>query len=228
MTDDKNFEQIVPPEERYCFPGPNDVRFISNRQTLSLVLGSCISTVFIGKNDKYILAANHVLMAKSENDSVLPIKGAEEQIDEILEIFEKAYAIYPGDCLCLHLVGGGKKVAGEEFRVHKENVSESTKILAEKKFDILFKDTNSYFYSTYSINNKNLSVFIEDKIREIHLSFVIDLDQLFRLNHSSSDFLPASALIAGDRGFEEFVNSGVVVFITGNQGRRYHREYFND
>jgi len=66
-----------------------------------------------------------------------------------------------------------------------------------------------------------MSVFIDDKLGNIHMSYIIDLDKLFSLDLRQLSGLPASALKPRNRGFEELVDSGAIVFITGEKNRIY-------
>jgi chemotaxis receptor (MCP) glutamine deamidase CheD len=213
--------QIVPPAERYCFPRPNEIKFISNKQTLSLALGSCISTVFIGRNDKYILAANHIVIANPYDKSIIATKSAREQIEEILQIYEELYNIKSNDIRCFHIVGGGSKNIDSSFKVHIDNIIVSKKILKEKGFDIMFEDTKSYCIADYSLYKNNLSVFIENSIIKSHITFTIDLDRLFELKDIDKSILPAVALMPNNTGFEYFIDNKIIVFITGARERTY-------
>ncbi|MCP4130264.1 MAG: hypothetical protein GY754_04715 [bacterium] len=215
----EKYKQIVPPHEKYCMPGPNEIKFISSNQTLSLVLGSCVSTVFVGKKDNYILAANHILLAKPHAESIAATKGAQEQVDEIISVFQDAYGIPLKDLYCLYVVGGGKKLSGISFNVHIKNLTETQAVLDQYKLPSLFNDTGSYFFSTYSISKKSLSIFIENKNTNTHISFIIDLDELFRQDPRQHSFLPASALDPENKGFNSFNKQEIIVFVTGARNR---------
>ncbi|HOD15465.1 MAG TPA: hypothetical protein PK307_01750 [Spirochaetota bacterium] len=206
-------------QEKYVLPGPDEVRFISSGQTLSLVLGSCISTVFVARGDQYILAANHIMIAREREPGIIAKKSARRQIDDILTAFRDDFGIPDHGYRCLHLVGAGNKGADNNFRVHSENISETMSVLDEKGIPVLFDDTWSHYFATYSIDRKSMSVFIEDKLAEVHLSYIIDLDRLFSLDYSRELPLPASALKARDPGFEELVSRGAIVFVTGEKNR---------
>jgi hypothetical protein len=210
---------IINTSEKYLMPGPDQVRFASVGQTLSLVLGSCISTVFIGRNSGYILSANHIMIAREHHVGVIAKKSARQQIDEILDIYHDELRIPDADIRCLHLVGAGKKVSDETFRVHDENIAETRAVLSEKSIIPLFDDTRSYYFATYSLSGSDISVFIEDKLGNTHLSYIIDLQKLFSLDLRHLPNLPASALKPCNRGFEEFVELGAIVFITGERNR---------
>lgn len=207
--------------DKYVMPGPDQVRFITNGQTLSLILGSCISTVFIGRNSGYVVSANHIMIAREHPHGIIAKKSALRQIDEILEHYRDDFSVDRKDIRCLHLVGAGKKVAGESFRVHSENIEETKSVLESKKIDVFFNDTRSHYFATFSLDKANMSVFIEDKLAGVHLSYILDLDRLFDFDIAASDAMPASALKAGNPGFEELVENGVIVFITGEKNRQY-------
>ncbi len=200
-------------------PGPDQVRFAVAGQTLSLVLGSCISTVFIGRNSGYIVSANHIMIARERNYGVIAKKSARQQIDEILNTYHEEFRIPDEEIRCLHVVGAGKKVNDTSFRVHDENIEETRLVLSEKNIITLFDDTRSYYFATYSLSGGDLSVFIEDKLGNTHMSYIIDLDKLFSLYLQKLSGLPASALKPRNRGFEEFVDHGAIVFITGEKNR---------
>lgn len=203
----------------YVMPAPNQVRFITGGQTLTLVMGSCISTVFIGRNMRYVAAANHIMIARQRQGSVIATRDAREQIDEIIDMYRARFDIRQGDLRCLHLVGGGRKTADESFTIHLENISEARSILAEKKIGIMFDDTRSHYFASYSLGDGMMSVFIEDQLGGSHLSYIIDLGQLFDLDPSRAAALPASALKPANAGFEELVERGVITFITGLRNR---------
>jgi len=205
--------------EKYVLPGPDQVRFISGGQTLSLVMGSCISTVFVARKDGYILAANHIMIARERDTAVIAKKSARRQIDEILDAFRDDFHVDTDGFRCIHLVGAGKKGADASFHIHSENINETTAILEEKGIPVLFNDTLSHYFATYSMDGGRMSVFIEDKLAAVHLSYIIDLERLFALDLAGKLSLPASALKAKDPGFEELVGRGVIVFITGEKNR---------
>jgi chemotaxis receptor (MCP) glutamine deamidase CheD len=213
--------KILHPADKYVMPGPDQVRFITQGQTLSLILGSCISTVFIGRNSEYIVSANHIMIAREHPHGIIAKKSALRQIDEILEHYRDDFAVDLKDIRCLHLVGAGKKMAGETFHVHSENIDETRSVLSSKKIDIFFDDTRSHYFATFSLDRSHMSVFVEDKLAGVHLSYILDLDKLFDFDPGKSRNLPASALKPGNLGFEEFVEKGVIVFITGEKNRRY-------
>jgi chemotaxis receptor (MCP) glutamine deamidase CheD len=206
-------------KEKYVLPGPDQVRFISGGQTLSLVMGSCISTVFVARKDRYILAANHIMIARERDTALIAKKSARRQIDDILDAFRDDFGIDNDAFRCLHLVGAGKKSADSTFHVHSENISETLAVLEEKSIPLLFNDTWSHYFATYSMDAGRMSVFIEDKLADAHLSYILDLERLFNLDLTEKLPLPASALKANDPGFEELVNRGVIVFITGEKNR---------
>ncbi|MBN2160724.1 MAG: hypothetical protein JW807_15145 [Spirochaetes bacterium] len=206
--------------DKYVMPAPDQVRFIRNGQTLSLILGSCISTVFIGRNSEYVVSANHIMIAREHPHGIIAKKSALQQIDEILDHYREDFAVDRKDIRCLHLVGGGKKVSGESFRVHSENIEETKSVLSSKGIELLFDDTRSHYFATYSLDRTNMSVFIEDKLAGVHLSYILDLDRLFDFDVSRSGAMPASALKADNPGFEELVDAGVIVFITGEKSRQ--------
>lgn len=205
----------------YVMPGPNQVRFITSGQTINLVMGSCISTVFIGKNGRYVAAANHIMIARRNEGGIIATRNARQQIDEIIDMYRTRFDIGGRDLRCLHLVGGGRKTADETFTIHLENISETRTILAEKSIDVMFDDTRSHYYASYSLGEGMLSVFIEDQLVGGHLSYIIDLDRLFDLDPRQTAGLPASALKPGNAGFETCVDRGVITFITGQRDRPY-------
>jgi len=210
---------IINTGEKYLLPGPDQIRFAAQGQTLSLVLGSCISTVFIGRSSEYILAANHIMIAKERHAGIIAKKSARQQIDEILTAYHEEFKIPDHDILCLHLVGAGKKVNDATFRVHDENIAETRAVLTEKNIVPFFDDTRSYYFATYSLSGTDISIFIEDKLGGSHLSYIIDLKKLFSLEKQELHDLPASALKPCNRGFEKFVELGAIVFITGERNR---------
>ncbi|HNW28368.1 MAG TPA: hypothetical protein PKN50_07830 [Spirochaetota bacterium] len=215
----KNRPPIINTSEKYLLPGPDQVRFATQGQTLSLVLGSCISTVFIARSSEYVLAANHIMIAREHHPGIIAKKSARQQIDEILKAYHEVLKIPDNDILCLHLVGAGKKVNDNTFWVHDENIAETRTVLAEKNIVPLFDDTRSYYFATYSLGGDDISVFIEDKLGGAHLSYIIDLKKLFSLELQQLYDLPASALKPCNRGFEKFVELGAIVFITGERNR---------
>jgi hypothetical protein len=211
--------QIIDYKEKYLLPGPDQVRFAAQGQTLSLVLGSCISTVFIGRYNGYILSANHIMIAREHNAGIIAKKSARQQIDEILCTYHDEFHIPDSEIRCLHLIGAGKKVNNDAFHVHDENINETWTVLSEKNVTPLFDDTRSYYFATYSLSGDEMSVFIEDKLGGSHLSYIIDLKKLFSLDVRAMADIPASALKPYNKGFEEFVRLGVIVFITGEKNR---------
>lgn len=210
---------IINSDEKYLMPAPDQVRFASEGQTLSLVLGSCISTVFIARSDRYILSANHIMIARERHSGIIAKKSARMQIDEILDTLHDEFHIPDADIRCLHLIGAGKKISDDTFRIHDENISETRKVLSEKSITPLFDDTRSYYFATYSLSGHDMSVFIEDKLGNSHLSYIIDLQKLFSLDLNHLAHLPASALKPCNLGFEDFVAQGAIVFITGERNR---------
>ena len=216
---DALFTQVLPPDEHYCIPKLNEIRFVGHRQTLSLVLGSCISTVFVGGSGPFVIAANHIVIANPREGSIVATKSAQEQIDEIVHVYDKAFGIGRDDICCLHLIGAGSKSGNTEFRVPEENIREVKKILGDNSFRVMFNDTGSYFFATYSLYETNLAVFIENKIKKEHISFTIDLKGMMHRGACSSALLPASSLIRSDPGFEYLVSEGIISFITGSRDR---------
>lgn len=214
-------DDIFRPQERYVMPAPDQIRFVTRNQTLSLVMGSCISTVFIGRKNGYLLSANHIMIARERDPGVIAKRNARQQIDDILSIYRDELGIPDDDIRCLHMVGGGKKISNEAFNVHQENIIETGAVLSEKHIIPLFEDTGSYYFATYSLGEGNVSVFIEDKLANAHLSYIIDLEKLFSLDLRTVKDLPASALKPCNAGFEKFVKLGAIVFITGEKNRAY-------
>ncbi len=210
---------ILNKDERYCFVGPNEIKFISDKQTMSLVLGSCISTVFIGKSSEYILAANHIVVAQPHSSVSSAARGAKELIDEIVDIYKGVYHIDKKDLYCFHLIGAGKKTQKSSFHVPEKNISETVKVLSSLGTPIIYKDTGSYFFGTYSLHNNDLSLFVENKFSHIHLSFTVDLNRLFDLGKDNNMDLSVSALESRNPDFEYLVDNDVVVFITGKKDR---------
>lgn len=208
-------------DEQYVMPGLNQVCFITGGQTLSLVLGSCISTVFIGRNDRFVMAANHIVIARQKKESIVAKRSAQEQIDDILRLYDEEFRVPNDRLVCLHLVGAGKKLAGDSFTIDAENVEVTSALLAEREIPVLFNDTRSHYFATFSLGSGSLSVFIEDKITNVHISYIIDLERLFGADWKKIGALPASALKPDNLAFEEMVEEGVIVFITGEKNRRY-------
>ena len=219
MTTLQNAGELYNERRPYVIPAPNQVRFITGGQTINLVMGSCISTVFIGRNSRYVAAANHIMIARRRPDGIIATRDAREQIDEIMNIYQERFDIAAGDLLCLHLVGGGRKTADESFTVHLENISETRAILEEKGIDVMFDDTRSHYFASYSLADGMVSVFIEDQLAGVHLSYIIDLERLFALDPKLVTGLPASALKPENDGFEGLVERGVITFITGQRNR---------
>ena len=211
--------QILPPEERYCMPTLNEIRFISENQSMSLVMGSCISTVFLGKSDKFILAANHIVIATPRVDSKVATKSAEEQIDEIFSIYKEAYQISEKNLICLHLIGAGSKLPDCDSQIHLENIEETRDILKAKKITPIFNDTKSFFVGMYSIKGSQLSVFVSNKINNTSVSFIVNLESLFNISRDDYTNLPASTLLPNNEGFEHLIKNNVVETITGQKSR---------
>lgn len=210
---------VLSQAERYCRVEQDEIRFIGDRQTLSVVLGSCISTVFIGKNSGYYLAANHIVIAKPQNNDYYKKKSAEEHITEILRAYNDVYNINVNDIFCLHLIGAGSMIKNSIVHINTDNIAESRKVLTEKKLNILFNDTGSYCTAIFSLNTNFLSVFIEDKLKGSSVSYIIDLDTLFKQPVREFPYIPASALIARNKGFEYFVRDKIILSITGSVNR---------
>ncbi|MBN1533690.1 MAG: hypothetical protein JXA20_13555 [Spirochaetes bacterium] len=204
---------------RYFIVAPNEIVFISTNQTLSVVLGSCISTVFIGKREQYILAANHIVIAVPNTMSVIAKKSASQQIDEMIGIYESEYGIRLEELRCLHLIGGGKKVSDESFMVHEKNISESSAILNKLGVAVLFNDTGSHMNASYSIYNNLLGLFVENMFTSTHISFTINLDILFAIDLPEQALFPASTLRHISPGFEYLVEKKVIDDITGEKKR---------
>lgn len=206
--------------ESYAMPGPNQVSFIGNGQTLYLVLGSCISSILVGRKEgNYVMGANHIMIAKEHQSSVIDMKSARSQVDAMLHVFEAEHGIDAGEIICLHLVGAGSRVSSESFHVHRDNVIETKCVLADARIPVFFEDTGSHFFATYSLRDRMVSVFVENRFIGSHLSYILDMDRLFDLGPGSSPHLPASGLLPGNRGFEDLVEKGVIVFITGEKNR---------
>jgi len=219
MTTLQNAGELYNERSPYVMPAPNQVRFITGGQTINLVMGSCISTVFIGRNSRYVAAANHIMIARRRSDGVIATRDARDQIDEMLEMYREKFNIGAGDLRCLHLVGGGRKTNDESFMIHLENISETRAILEEKGMDVMFDDTRSHYFASYSLADGMVSVFIEDQLAGVHLSYIIDLDRLFTLDPKLVTGLPASALKPENAGFEGLIERGVITFITGQRDR---------
>ncbi len=203
----------------YCLPSLNEVLFISHKQTLSLVMGSCVSTVFIGRRgDRYILGANHIVIASPRKKSVVATRSAREQVEDIRRVLQEEFAVADRDMLCLHLIGGGSRDAKTALTVPLRNIAETGHILEGMNHPPLFRDVGSYHYSTYSLYENRLSLFIENKMSQLHKSFIMDLDRLFEISWKGVSVFPASALEAQDRGFEYLAEQGIIVFITGEKG----------
>ncbi len=206
-------KQILGSDERYCIPGLNEIRVIKDRQTLSLALGTCISTVIIGRNDGYHLGANHIVIAKPARVSSLATKSAGEQVEEIVCIFREILGI--DQFYCLHLVGAGMKLMKSRFNVHETNIINTLEVLDNRKMGVLFRDTGSHFFASYSINDRFLSVMVENKNISYHKSLVIDLDLLFNMNVRDGKIFPASMLEPNNFGFEFLASENVIPIITG-------------
>ena len=213
-------------QREYYSPGINKSQFISENQSLCLVLGSCISTVFIGKKDNYVLAANHIVIADPGPDSIIGKRSAKELVDEILHKFREEYSIDPEDIFCFHLIGAGRQVSGDSFLIHENNIKESENILRSKGFKVLFNDTNSHFSAIYSLREDNLSVFIKNLSQKIHVSFIMDLNKLFEMNTDVMPFIPASAMTPNNEGFEKFIENHAIISITGSKTRNHDALYF--
>jgi len=219
MPSDLDYSEfILPKSEHYCSPGLNEIKFTAERQTISLVLGSCISTVLVGQGTSYILAANHIVIADPHEGSRIATKSARQQIEEMITVFEQKFEI-PGDrIICLHMVGGGKKKEVNRFKIHERNIDISKEILQEKGILNIFNDTGSYYVSKYSIQKENLSVFIENKFTNEHISFVVDLDRIFEMDQNTIPVLPISSIKKSDN-FEHLVEKEIITFITGKRNR---------
>jgi hypothetical protein len=206
---------------RYFVVGPNEIVFITTHQTLSVVLGSCISTVFIGKGDRYVLAANHIVIAIPNEMSVIAKKSARQQIDEMIGVYKSKYDIRLEDLRCLHLIGAGKKSSSESFTVHERNIADSSAILGTLGVRVLFNDTGSHMNATYSIYNNFLGVFIENMFNSSHISFTIDLDKLYSIDLPVPELFPASPLMYNNPGFEFLVEKNIIDDITGDKKRYF-------
>jgi chemotaxis receptor (MCP) glutamine deamidase CheD len=206
--------------EFYAMPGPNQISFIGTGQTLYLVLGSCISSVLIGrKDDRFVMAANHIMIAREHRSTIIDMKSARSLVDDMLHTFQNEYGIDAGGIICLHLVGAGSRISDDSFRVHRDNILETKQVLGDAGIPILFEDTGSHFFATYSLRDRMVSVFVENRFIGSHLSYILDMERLFELGSGSSTHLPASGLLPGNRGFEDLVENGVIVFITGEKNR---------
>jgi hypothetical protein len=221
LMETDTYRQILPPDERYCIPSLNEIRFIGHRQTMSLVLGSCVSTVFVGGAGPFIIAANHIVIANPRGRSIVALKSAREQVDEIMGVYENAFGIGRDEICCLHLIGAGSKPMKEPFTVPEENIREATRIIAERNFGLMFRDTGSFFLATYSLYRSNLAVFIENTFTREHISFTIDLLQMKKNMSRGAGLLPASSLSPRDPGFEFLAADGVITFITGDRNRGF-------
>ncbi len=217
MLPDSDDNLLLSRCEHYCIPGLNEIRFISEKQTIALVLGSCTSTVLIGRGANYILGANHIVIADPTPGSRLATKGAVQQVNELLAGFDSLFGISPDNVICLHLVGGGKK-KDVTIDINEKNINSTAKALESKGILTIFKDTGNYFVSDYSIQKNNLSVFIENKFSGRHISFIIDLDQLFLLEDSIRPCFPVSSLEPTEE-FDFLVDKGIITFITGKRDR---------
>jgi chemotaxis receptor (MCP) glutamine deamidase CheD len=200
-------------------PPPNEVRFIGHGQTLSVVLGSCISTILIGQNKGYILAANHIVMARPSAESIIAVNGAGGILDEMIATYQKDHGIHQENVRCLHLLGAGKKLADESFTVDRDNINETERVLSDRKIETVFSDTGSYSLGTYSIQEDLLSLFVENKQSGVHVSISLILSALFKLERSEYSILPASCLEPDNPGFEFLVKKNIITFITGTRTR---------
>jgi chemotaxis receptor (MCP) glutamine deamidase CheD len=216
-----------PLPKNYIIPGPNKVGIISHQQTLSLIMGSCISTVLIGRNAKsFFLAANHIVIAQPGPHSIAATKNADEQIDEIITLMQKE-SIDKDDLCCFHLIGGGQKSRRENFTVPEKNIHYSIQSLGARNIPILFCDTGSHFFATYSLYNNNLSVFIEDRLQNIHISFALNLAVLFDNLPILKTALPGIPLQSADLLFETLIEKNIIFFVTGEKLRNIHQEKLN-
>ncbi len=213
---------ILPEDQRYSVPGLNQIMFISHKQTISLVLGSCVSTVFIGKKgDICLLAANHIVIADTKGDSIVATKNAQTQVDLIIEIYKENFGISREDLICLHLVGGGFKGEDNSFSVHRRNIDITKGILEKMEIPLLFQDTGSYFVSNYSVYNGNISIFVENKFKDVHFSFVMNFEELLSSMKGKSNFIPGSAINPQDAGFEKLADGKIITLITGDRKRSH-------
>ncbi len=211
-------QYILPKSERYSILHLNEIKVISHGQTLAMVLGSCVSTIFIAKhNTDFYLAANHIVIANPKIASG-PMLSAENQINIILELFQQNFDIKPAELLCFHLIGGGAKNFNHKFAVHLDNQQITQTILTEKKYTLFFQDVGSYYTANYSIYKNNLATFVENKFIKRHFSFILDLNLLFEQNLENYR-LPASVIKPGDPGFEQLVTNKVITSITGERNR---------
>ncbi len=221
MINLEQIPQLLPEKEQYCIPGLNEVRCVTDNQTMSLSLGSCISTVFIGRSDRYYLAANHIVIAKPQRGSILATKSALEQINEIDTLFRNDLHIDKNSIICLYLIGAGSRNEKKEFTVPIHNIIESMKILNDLNYPLLFHDTGSYFFATFSLKDRLLSIFIENKFRKTHISFMLDLDKFFPVIERGMYIQSISALEPRNEGFEHLVREEAIVCITGDKRRKY-------
>ena len=224
MNDNDINSRILPTGSNYANVKVNEIKFIQSKQTLVLVLGSCVSTVFIGKKDNYILAANHIFIAEPMSSSSGKPKSAKVLIDGIFTTFEQKFGINSNELICLYLIGGGNKKGKKEFTVNIKNINISKKIVRDNNFDILIEDVRNYYSSSFSISENQLSIFVENMTQNTHISFIIDLDKLFNLfNQENRDlpFLPVSALGPDNAGFEKFIDKKIITFVTGEKNRKY-------
>ena len=204
--------------ERYCTAQPNQICFISDRQTMHLTMGSCISTVFIGKNGRYVLAANHIIIAKAREGSPAAKKGAQEQILEIIHRFESDFGITKENIRCVHIIGGGTRHSDTSFKIHEENARETDLVLSSLGFRSILIDTNSFISAIFSVSRNNLSVFIEDTISKHHITYTLNIDLLFS-HCSQNQLVPASALAPNNIEFEKLVANGAIYGISGSRLR---------
>jgi len=218
---------ILSSDQRYSIPGLNQIMFISHKQTLSLVLGSCVSTVFIGKSeDNYLLAANHIVIADQKGKSIVATKDAQMQIDLIIEIYIENYGIKRENLTCLHLIGGGFRGDDKSSNINRRNIDITKGILEDMKIPLIFQDTGSYFVSNYSMYGGNISFFVENKFEDIHFSFVINLEELLLSKKINSVLLPASAINPLNAGFENLAEAKIISFITGEKTRSYNPDKY--
>ena len=165
-----------------------------------------------------MMGANHIVMAKPPQGSRVATRSAKEQIDIILAVFDQYYNIQKRDLICLHFIGGGKKLEGSIYKINEENILHTREILRSMKSRIIFDDSGSYTVSKYSISDRNLSVFVENKFINEHLSFSVNLDRLFKLDPIIIPRLPISSL-KRSREFDYLVDEGVIFSVTGSKLR---------
>ncbi len=122
---------------------------------ISLVLGSCISTVLVGKGASYVLAANHIVIAKPPTESSVATIGAQQQIDIMMAVFEKHYKISRKNIRCLHLIGGGKKLEGSVYKINEDNIKYTREIIREMKIQAIIT-TPQLYRSKYSMASTTL------------------------------------------------------------------------